>query len=126
MTTFSALQATGGSDYTSLKCNFRGLNETKICIFYRQVQFQNSDTQACNRIGSYYSPSAITLTKDVLKEKIKGSSFSSPAPPKQSQTMISRQNSRLSSYSEMPEANFYSVEEVRHIKLKTREKGDVA
>ena len=95
-------------------------------ISFVKVQFQNSDKQACNRIGSYYSPTAITLTKDVLKEKIKGSSFSSPAPPKQSQNMISRQNSRLSSYSELPEANFYSVEEVRQVKSKIREKGDVA
>ena len=59
-----------------------------------------------DRIGAYFSPAAITLTKDVLKERIKGSSFSSPLPSK-SQMSISRQNSRLTSYSEMPEAAYH-------------------
>jgi hypothetical protein len=35
-----------------------------------------------DRIGSYMSPHAITLTKTVVKERMAGSAFASPAPPK--------------------------------------------
>ena len=34
-----------------------------------------------DRIGSYWSPHAMALTKSVLKERLGGSAFSSPNPP---------------------------------------------
>ena len=54
-----------------------------------------------DRIGAYYSPSALQITKDVLKEKIKGSAFSSPVPLK-SPAPISQMNSMLTDYPMSP------------------------
>ena len=65
------------------------------------------------RIGAYYSPSAITLTKDVLKERIKGSSFSSPLPTK-SQMSVFRSNSRMDDF-ETADGGYNYYKEVRSV-----------
>ena len=107
MTSFFALRLTGCID-SAAHCVPRAACRVPRaalgCDFFLLTKMRR------RRIGAYYSPSALTLTKDAIKEKIKGSSFSSPVPTK-SQASLARQNSRLSSYSEMPNGAFNSYYE---------------
>ena len=47
-----------------------------------------------DRIASYHSPSALNLTKSVLKDKISGSAFSSPAPKALEPAKLAHQKAR--------------------------------
>jgi hypothetical protein len=61
----------------SVPSPFNSCSMTKASAMYEHDLMFRSPS---DRIASYFSPKALNLTKSVLKDKLGGSAFSSPAP----------------------------------------------